>query len=79
METARNVICSKGSDILTNLISIQENLIKETMEDIKYLNEIIPNFAFSEIIKKNFLNSENNLNNEEFKNKSNTTKSIKLN
>lgn len=79
MELAGKVIGLKGGEILNNLLSVQENLIKETIEDIKYLNEIIPNFSFSEILKKNFLKYENSLNNEEFKKNNNTTKSIKLN
>lgn len=78
MKSEGQVICTRGSEILNRLILKQESLIENTIEDIKSLNKIIPNFAFSELLKTNSFKIENETNEDSLKTKASRIKKISL-
>ena len=79
MESIGQIISEKGSEILKNLITMQENLIPDLMAEIESLNKACPTFAFSEILSKNIFNSSQYTGLTDLKQSNDINKSIKLN
>jgi succinate dehydrogenase/fumarate reductase-like Fe-S protein len=79
MEKIGKIISDAGSEILKNLITMQEQLIPDLIFEIECLNKICPTFAFSEILSKNIFNSSTSAVESELRQSNDINKNIKLN